>query len=102
MEVKKLNSSPIAVAKHYEKKPMSLYSTIDRYLRVSGVYANRQVAFLRIIVGGVEDRMNGGGAKGTREGGKLVIPAIECARLQEAEEGWCRNGGNPKRFESDQ
>ena len=36
MEVKKLNSSPIAVAKHYEKKLVSLYSTIDQYLRGLG------------------------------------------------------------------
>ena len=50
---------------------------------------------------GVEDHINGAGAKGTREGGKLVIPEIECTRLQEPEEGWCRKGGNPKRFERD-
>ena len=81
MEVEELSSAPIAIAKHYAKKLRSLYSTIDRYLRVSGVYAYRQVAFLRIIPGGVEDRINGSGAKGTLEGGKLVILGIACARL---------------------
>ena len=87
MEVKKLNSSPIAVAKHYEKKLVSLYSTIDKYLRASGVYAYRQVAFLQITAGGVKDQINGSGEKDTREGAKLVTPAIECAGLKEAEEG---------------
>ena len=80
---------------------MSLYSTIDRYLRVSGIYAYRQVAFLR-IVSGVEDHINGSAGKGTQKGGKPVTLAIERARLQEAEEGWCRKGGNLKRFERDQ
>jgi len=60
MEVKKnLNNSPIAVAKHYEQKHVSLYSTIDRYLRVLGVYAYRQVAFLRITVGGLKMTLMG-------------------------------------------
>ena len=77
---------------------MSLYSTIDRYLRVSGVYAYRQVVFLLITAGG----LNGSGGKGTQEGGKLVIPEIECARLQETERGRRRKEGNPKRFERDQ
>ena len=77
---------------------MSLYSTIDRYLRVAGVYAYRQAVFLRITAGG----LNGSGGKGTQEGGKLVIPAIECARLQETERGRRRKEGNPKKFERDQ
>ena len=46
--------------------------------------AYREVAFLRITAGGIEDHINGSGAKGTREGWKLVILAIECTRLQEA------------------
>ena len=59
MDVKKLNSSPIAIAKHYEKKLVSLYSIIDKCLRVSGVYAYRQVAFLRIIAGGLKITLMG-------------------------------------------
>ena len=74
---------------------MSLYSIMHKYLRVSGVYAYRQVAFLRMIAG-VEDRINGGGAKSTLEGGKLVILAIKSARLQEAEESWWRKGEIPR------
>ena len=81
MEVKKLNSARIAIAKQYEKKLLSLYSTIDKYLRVLGVYAYGKMAFLQITARGVEDHIDGSGGKGTLEGGKLVILAIECARF---------------------
>ena len=54
-------------------------------MRVSGVYDYRQVAFLRNTPGGLKIRLVG--ANGTREGGKLVILAMKCARLREAKEG---------------